>query len=151
MKGYSMNRSDKLDKLFSIIEKIFNSIILILGILFVGFSIVGLINLGKDATILFLSLIFLGLTLIFQSLNKLLKDFNKGNTKLRNQIDNLYLTFSLLTGLSFVVLALYSYKVDSDSEGLHRILPIGVIFSIMAILNIGMKIYEKNNSQKTKH
>lgn len=146
-----MNRSDKLDKLFSIIEKIFNSIILILGILFVGFSIVGLINLGKDATILFLSLIFLGLTLIFQSLNKLLKDFNKGNTKLRNQIDNLYLTFSLLTGLSFVVLALYSYKVDSDSEGLHRILPIGVIFSIMAILNIGMKIYEKNNSQKTKH
>ena len=146
-----MNRSDKLDKLFSIIEKIFNSIILILGILFVGFSIVGLINLGKDATILFLSLIFLGLTLIFQSLNKLLKDFNKGNTKLRNQIDNLYLTFSLLPGLSFVVLALYSYKVDSDSEGLHRILPIGVIFSIMAILNIGMKIYEKNNSQKTKH
>ena len=146
-----MNRSDKLDKLFSIIEKIFNSIILILGILFVGFSIVGLINLGKDATILFLSLIFLGLTLIFQSLNKLLKDFNKGNTKLRNQIDNLYLTFSLLTGLSFVVLALYSYKVDSDSEGLYRILPIGVIFSIMAILNIGKKIYEKNNSQKTKH
>lgn len=146
-----MNRSDKLDKLFSIIEKIFNSIILILGILFVGFSIVGLINLGKDATILFLSFIFLGLTLIFQSLNKLLKDFNKGNTKLRNQIYNLYLIFSLLTGLSFVVLALYFYKVDSDSEGLHRILPIGIIFSIMAILNIGMKIYEKNNSQKTKH
>ncbi|OFI48272.1 hypothetical protein BG261_08290 [Floricoccus tropicus] len=146
-----MNQSKKLDKFFNIIEKIFNLTILILGILLVGFSIIGLINLGKDATILFLSLIFLGLTLIFQSLKKLLKDFNKASKKVRNQIDNLYLTFSLLTGLSFVVLAFYFYKVDSDSEGLHRILPIGIIFAIMAILNIGMKIYEKYNSQKTKH
>ncbi|OFI46416.1 hypothetical protein BG262_05215 [Floricoccus penangensis] len=146
-----MNQSKKLDKFFNIIEKIFNLTILILGILFVGFSIIGLINLGKDATILFLSLIFLGLTLIFQSLSKLLKDFNKGNTKLKNQMDNLYLASSLFTGLSFVVLALYFYKVNSDSEGLYRILPIGIIFSIMTIFNIGMKIYGKYNSQKTKH